>query len=555
MEVTRIAVERFKRIEQADISLSAINILVGGNNSGKSSILEGIHFSAVAALAASASGAKTITQESLLFCPTKDFESLRNGGPYRNQSNFGYLRIYSAGDEQESSCTIRIYRGRNEGNVGCEVLGSPQLRRAVQSEEPPFSVYVPGLSGIPQTEECRTESVVRRGVASGDANLYLRNVLLLIDQSGKLQELSELVQSVFPDLRLYVEFDPRIDIHISVRVSLTGPNGKRVPLELVGTGVQQALQIFSYVALFRPSVLLLDEPDSHLHPNNQAQLAKSMLTISAETDTKIIATTHSRHLVDSLYDEANIVWLREGVVYNQGEAVSRIPLLMDLGALDSFERLREGGIDWAILTEDASYDLVDTLLKSSGFDPEEYVIYSYKSSSNMQSALLLAEFIAEIAPKTSVLIHRDRDMMTDQEVQWVVEDIEAAGAETFITEGCDIESYFVNPEHVASLLGVGRSEVEEWLDELATKNHIELQHRYTRKRDEAKWLYRNRAESPPDTASMLGAEVPLAPDKRLGKFMLRKARGSMHERFGRHVDLRTQSEYLRCERLVEMVNQ
>lgn len=125
MEITRLSLERFKRIERAEINLSAINILVGGNNSGKSSILEGAHFSVVAALAAKAADAKTITQESLLFCPTKDFESLRNGGPYKNQSNFGYLRIYSEQGEEEQVCSIRIYRGRNEGNIGCEVTGSP----------------------------------------------------------------------------------------------------------------------------------------------------------------------------------------------------------------------------------------------------------------------------------------------------------------------------------------------------------------------------------------------------------------------------------------------
>lgn len=552
MEITRLSLERFKRIERAEVNLSAINILVGGNNSGKSSILEGVHFSVVAALAARAADAKTITQESLLFCPTKDFESLRNGGPYKNQSNFGYLRIYSEQGEEEQICSIRIYRGRNEGNIGCEVTGSPQMRQVVQRNEPPFSVYVPGLSGIPRTEECRTESVVRRGVASGDANLYLRNVLLLIKKKQKLRELSQLMQSVFPDLKLFVEFNEKKDVHISVLVSLTGPNGKKIPLELVGTGVQQALQIFSYVALFRPSLLLLDEPDSHLHPNNQAQLAKAMLAISSETNTKIIATTHSRHLVDSLFDEANIVWLREGVVYEQGDAVTRIPLLMDLGALDSFERLREGSLAWAVLTEDASYDLVDTLLRANGFDPDTYVIYSYRSSSNIQSALLLSEFISEIAPNTSVVIHHDRDMMTDQEAQWVAEKIEDTNASAFITEGSDIESYFIRHAHIAHLLGVEEGEVEEWQSEIARQNHNQLQHKYTRKRDEAKNLYRNRDVAPPDTSAMLGQNVPLPPDKRLGKFMFRKVRGAIQERFGAQPDLKTFTNHLRCQKLSEI---
>lgn len=153
MEVTRIQLERFKRVSDITINLSPINILVGGNNSGKSSVLEGLHFSVVASVAARLADTKTFTQDALLFCPTKEFVSLRNGAPYKNQSNFGYLRVYATDNDDDLDCIIKIYRGRNEGNVGCDVSGSVSLRALVSNSRRPFSVYVPGLSGIPQVEE------------------------------------------------------------------------------------------------------------------------------------------------------------------------------------------------------------------------------------------------------------------------------------------------------------------------------------------------------------------------------------------------------------------
>lgn len=346
MRINRINLESFKRITNATIDLSRINILVGGNNSGKSSVLEGLHFSVAAAVAARLAKTKTFTQDDLLFCPTREFVNLRCGEPYKNQSNFGYLQVFATQDEEELECTIKIYRGRNEGNVGCDVSGSVALRQVVAGTERPFSVYVPGLSGIPQIEECRTESIVRRGVASGDANLYLRNVLLLIRVSGRLDDLISAVTVVFPNIYIFVDFDPKQDLHIKVDVSLAGRHGTRVALELVGTGVQQALQIFSYAVLFRPYILLLDEPDSHLHPDNQGLLAKALLSITSETDTKVLISTHSRHLVDALYDESNLVWMKGGEISQQGDDIGRIPLLMDLGALDGFERIREGQARW-----------------------------------------------------------------------------------------------------------------------------------------------------------------------------------------------------------------
>ncbi|MCU7886387.1 MAG: ATP-binding protein, partial [Candidatus Thiodiazotropha sp. (ex Lucinoma annulata)] len=39
MKITKIGIERFKQIQEAAIDLSPINIVVGGNNAGKSSIL------------------------------------------------------------------------------------------------------------------------------------------------------------------------------------------------------------------------------------------------------------------------------------------------------------------------------------------------------------------------------------------------------------------------------------------------------------------------------------------------------------------------------------
>jgi len=225
---------------------------------------------------------------------------------------------------------------------------------------------------------------------------------------------------------------------------------------------------------------------------------------------------------------------------------------MDLGALDSFEKIREGEVDWVFLTEDASLELVRTLIRSSGFEDDEIVIYSYKTSSNIQSALTLSEFILEIAPDTKVIIQRDRDFMTDEEVEWTSQSIENSGAIPFITEGSDIEHYFQISSHLAELLGVELEEIDSWKNEIAQKEHNTLVHKYLRKRDEAKKLYRGREEDPPDSMLMLGDDMPLPEEKRLGKYMLRRLRGSMHSRFGVTVDVTCETEHLRSERLASL---
>lgn len=41
---------------------------------------------------------------------------------------------------------------------------------------------------------------------------------------------------------------------------------------MVGTGFLQVAQIFAYLLHFKPKLLLIDEPDSHLHPGTQERL-------------------------------------------------------------------------------------------------------------------------------------------------------------------------------------------------------------------------------------------------------------------------------------------
>jgi ABC-type branched-subunit amino acid transport system ATPase component len=552
MQITKLLLKKFKRINEVEINLSSVNVLVGGNNAGKSSVLQGIHFSVIAAIASREAGKDTFTQDTLLYCPARNFAELRHGLSYLNQSQFGNLKLHAQfPDATEAQYDVRIYRGRNEGNVGCQRKGDARIGAMVASSENLFSIYVPGLAGVSQFEQFRTESVVRRSVASGDANLYLRNVLLLIKQKNKLTVLTERMRALFPGFSIQLKFEPHIDVEIDARISTTGLTGRYCPVELVGTGILQALQIFSYVTLFEPRLLLLDEPDSHLHPDNQGLLASALRFIASETSTQIIVSTHSRHLVDGLYDDANLVWLKDGQVFEQGIGLARLPFLLDIGALDNFDKLMAGTIEWVFLSEDTDLSLLKILAECSGFSMAETLFFSYKTSSNLESAKILASFIQEISPETKVIIHRDRDFMTKAEVLTVSDKISDCGAIPFITGCSDIEAYFIRPGHISSSIDVPLEEVHGWLDEISMANHPKLQHMFTRKRDEVKsLLYRNNIAECPDTLEILGLDMPLPRSKRQGKFMFKKVRAGIHGRFGTVNSLLTPTEALKSKRLL-----
>src|SRR5690606_8463841 len=108
----------------------------------------------------------------------------------------------------------------------------------------------------------------------------------------RLAKLNELVKQVHPGVQVEVTFDEREDYHISATLRTDGLADDSRPLETAATGVLQVVQIFAYLILFEPKVMLIDEPDAHLHPNKQERLIEALERAAPEYNTQVILTTH-----------------------------------------------------------------------------------------------------------------------------------------------------------------------------------------------------------------------------------------------------------------------
>jgi len=213
-----------------------------------------------------------------------------------------------------------------------------------------------------------------------------------------------------------------------------------------------------------------------------------------------------------------------------------------------------GAINWVFLSEDRNMTKLKTLVQNCGYPMASTLFFSYKTSSNLEPARILATFLLESFPQVRVVIHRDRDFLTDQESELVENKIAKSGAIPFITEGSDVESYYVNGQHLAERLDRPVDEIQTWLTEVAQGNHNELQHSFTRKRDAVKaLLYRANPNECPGTLALLGNVVPLPEAKRCGKNMLAKVQNGMHEKFGQVPDILQPTQHLRSPSLMAVL--
>lgn len=474
-----ITVRRFKNIRAATINLSRVNVLVGTNNSGKSSVLQGVAFAVSAAQSAllhkgpkRGKSSVTLAPEQLIYAPLRDVMALATGGSLRQSESHaieveflssptpslsqptdgrGLAALANAAGQSSHgspTTTVRVRRGKNS-NLLIDLVKTNRDTIDLAGLSPPFCIYVPGLAGIPAVEPYRTPAALRKAAARGDSNSVLRNVLLALHlDGGAWARFAENLDELFPGHSIAMRFEP--DRDESIGAFLVTPDGE-LPLDAAGTGLLQAVQILAYAAREAPPLLLLDEPDSHLHPDKQRALMVLLQKLAEDGDFQVIIATHSRHMIDALGDDAGLHWMSGGEVRPDAET-DLVSVLTELGALDRGDLLRNGAIDAVVLTEDRNPKAIAPLMVAAGFALDRIQVWPYNTCTQIQRARLLADFIAQHAPATQVIVHLDRDYQSDEAVRVKRDQFAAENLTLFVTDGVDAEAEYLRAEHITHLL-------------------------------------------------------------------------------------------------------
>ncbi|MFN7156718.1 MAG: ATP-dependent nuclease [Acidovorax sp.] len=486
MQVDRISVVNFKRVVELEIDVGSITYLVGGNNSGKSSVLQAIHMGVSCAQISAEFQQVVIAESSLRYCPTGDFQTLGNSAPYENRKDGSRGRIEFFGktaDGADASYKVEIYKARNHHNVGVDRSGVyPGFGQFISDHANLFSVYVPGLAGIPHYEEMQSYASVFKKAAGGEANLVFRNIIRLLDERRLLYKLHSLMFDIIGPCKFRVDFDSSKDLFVDVKVSFTAGYAEDtfVPIDLSGTGVIQITQIFAYVILFNPKLILIDEPDSHLHPSRQSLLSAAFARIVEEYSCKVIVSTHSRHLVSSASNGTNIIWLRNGKVEMHDES-GLASMLLDIGALD---QLDSSGGDILFCTEDAGKKQLEDCIASLGLK-EIVKVISYNGINNAASAIVINNICELFVKRPRVVIHRDRDFLVDEEIAKWSEPYVKEGMEIFCPRLPDMESYYVLADHFAEIYGIDKDIAEEYIADISRENLDRFRKKFREKRRDA----------------------------------------------------------------------
>jgi ABC-type cobalamin/Fe3+-siderophores transport system ATPase subunit len=467
-----ITVTGFKAVKEATIPLDSVTILVGPNGCGKSSVLQAIHWAARAASYVLPKNTKEmISFERLDYVPSSEPLTTLHKGELKSDSGSSPVEVVfthrPSGDESVQA-TVRIRAARNRGGITAYMDGGGAVTPYKQRFQF-ITAYIPGLAGLSEKEFVLAQPTLRRQAASGDAGGVLRNILLNLRKRGpgetdesqgleRLAKLNELVGQVHPGVQVDVAFDEREDYHISATLKTDDLADYSRPLETAATGVLQVVQIFAYLILFEPKVMLIDEPDAHLHPNKQERLIETLERAAREFNTQIVLTTHSPHIARAASPAAKLVWMKSGIVETEDDEVIR-------------RLLGWGGLDKAALffVEDEDDKPLRAVLRQWPELARQVAVCRCFGIDNLPRDKFLTGLLLDGKLKSRALLHRDGDFMTAEEAERWTNGFKTPGVFPWVTVGSDIEAYFCQAEYLSALFEVSVEVAEEWRQEAAKK--------------------------------------------------------------------------------------
>lgn len=467
-----ITVRKFKAVKEATIPLDSVTILVGPNGCGKSSVLQAIHWAARAASYVMPKNTKEmISFERLDYVPSSEPLTTLHKGELKSDSGSNPVEVVFAhrpSGEESIHATIRIRAARNRGGITAYMDGGSAVTPYKQRFQF-ITTYIPGLAGLSEKESILAQPTLRRQAASGDAGGVLRNILLNLrsrregeedERRGveRLAKLNELVQQVHPGVVVDVAFDEREDYHISATIRTNELADYSRPLETAATGVLQVVQIFAYLILFEPKVMLIDEPDAHLHPNKQERLIETLERAAPDYNTQVILSTHSPHIVRAASPITKLVWMKGGTVETEDDEVIR-------------RLLGWGGLDKAALffVEDEDDKPLRAVLRQWPDLARQLAVCRCFGIDNLPRDKFLKGLLLDGKLKNRALLHRDGDFMTPQEAEKWAHSFKTPGVFLWVTSGPDIEAYFCDANYLCALYSVPIEVAEEWRQQAAKK--------------------------------------------------------------------------------------
>ena len=326
--LTRLTIKNFKCFENVEIELGNPVVFIGPNNSGKTTALQALalwdigvkrwieKFDGKAAPARHRGVA--INRHDLIALPVPDANLLWHNLHLRNGKRGDVAKAKAKGTQnvtieigvegiaagKEWRCVFE-FEYANAESFYCRPVRATNDQNSEAIEVPTVAVetnvaFLPPMSGLASNEKRLDTAKINARLGEGRTAEVLRNLCYQIAVlNGKNSEPWQRLVSRIKDLFGITLDEPhhalkRGEIIMTYRNS----SGVRLDLSSSGRGLQQTLLLLAYLSVYKESVLLLDEPDTHLEILRQRQIYHVLTEAAREQGSQIVAASHSEVILN-----------------------------------------------------------------------------------------------------------------------------------------------------------------------------------------------------------------------------------------------------------------
>lgn len=316
--LTRIRIRNFKRFDDVDVELGRVAILIGPNNSGKTTALQSLALWDIGvrrwnekrkgkSLPETRPGV-TVNRRDLASIPVpvanllwrdlhvRNVRRSKEDGKLRQETENVRVDITVDGVTHDKawSCGLE-FDYANEESFYCRPLRvekGPERMAVPDEVESVHVAFLPPMSGLADREFVKEPGEIGVLIGQGQTAQVLRNLCHQIYKNKDSGHWDDLVKHI----RTSFGVELLVPQYIAERSEITlayKERGNKLDLSSSGRGLQQTLLLLAHLYANPGAVLLLDEPDAHLETLRQRQTYNLLIQIAEQQGSQIIAASHS----------------------------------------------------------------------------------------------------------------------------------------------------------------------------------------------------------------------------------------------------------------------
>lgn len=479
MHIRKITLHRFKQFKAATIEVQdGLSLLVGSNNSGKSSLLQALatwqFCKTLLEIEKGRSGWLQTKTKAGIGMGIVDFTPLQipslnhlwtNLKSYKEKEADGYtLKIgvhwrLDSGVERHLEIGLSLVNDRLFIKTTSTNLTAAEIMEEDGSpidDNVPMIGYLPPFAGITDREGRLTPAMRDRLIGQGLSGGVIRNVLFDLHEENKrkrsklrlgktkisnsdLKSLREqdpweillrTIQSTFGTEIKVAPFNERYHSYLRlecVKGELKDGLFKKFPkynsrdLMVEGSGFLQWLSVYALALTPAVDVVLLDEPDAHLNATLQKELVAALRKMAETSKKQVLMATHSPELI-RLYEHDKILAFEGQKARYLDDPGGKIRVLAGIGTVHTptLHALMESK-RMLILEAESDARFLQLLAERAEIAWPQNVVLWFWTGSAAERRKLFLQLKKEI-PDIQAISIRDRDDEADETAQASLED-------------------------------------------------------------------------------------------------------------------------------------